>query len=133
MELRLVTCDSNSEDDVPTKEKLEANIVLVSCVKRGNPSAGISPTIPHNSGGVSSYSLSLTRKREWTKSTPPAPETTAKTMWSEPAERRETSDDRNESIWVPESAVAPTSMSKPARERLPSSEEGVGGGGWLST
>ena len=99
------------------KVVLAEKSIGVSFVRVGNPSSGISPTIPQTSGISSSYSLPLTRKREWTRSTAPAPETTARASLSNPADRRDTREARKKRIAAPDSAVAPISISKSVRDR----------------
>ena len=105
-----MTWASNSDIEIPVKLVLAAKIIEVSVVRLGTPSSGISPTIPHTSGRSLSYFLPLTRRREWTKSTPPAPETTASTRWSKPVDLRDIMEARKERIAAPDSVVTPTSM-----------------------
>ena len=125
-EKRLVTWDSNSDVEVPVKEVLAAKIMEVRRVMAGNPSSGISPTIPHTSGKSSSYSLPFTRKREWIKSTHPAPKIIDSTRRSTPADRREMRLARNSRMPIPGSAVAPTPMLKPVLALRLSSEDEEG-------
>ena len=89
-----------------------------SLVKVGKPSFVISLMMPHTSGRASSYSLPLTRKREWTMSTPPAAETAHNANLSRPADCRETREARKERIAVTVSVSDPTLMSKPALDFL---------------
>ena len=95
------------------KVMLVEKIMEDSLVKVGKPSFRISPTIPHTSGRSSSYSLPLTRKREWTMPTPPVAKTTHNVNLSRPVHCREMREVRKERTILPMSASAPTSMSKP--------------------